>query len=97
MKVRALTSFSLGGGCDVHPGDVFEMPDPAARQREKRGWVARVEPEPEKQTPGPAREREAPEHPEASGPGVVTARDPQPSHRDPPPPAERPGGKKRKE
>lgn len=97
MKVQALTSFSLGGGRDVHPGDVFEMPDAAAQQRIRRGWLSKVD------EPGPDTRQRAepasggPEHPEASGTGSVVTRDPQPSHRDPPPPAEGPSGKKRKE
>lgn len=101
MKVKALTSFSLGGGRDVHPGEVFEMSDAAAKSRVQRGWVTPATDAPEAETenkkrPDPAQRGPGHEHPEA-GTESVTTRDPQPSHRDPPPPADGAKGKKGKD
>jgi len=84
MKVKALTSFSLGGGRDVHPGDVFDLlPEANARTKVSMGWVEPV---------GSVRPRARTPRGGADGDAVTTQTVPQ-THRDPAP-ARRRGGKK---
>ena len=82
MKVEALTSFSLGGGRDVRVGDVFDLPEPAAKQKISRGWVRPAADPAAEQTKDPPGGRK-PGRPEAPGAGEVKTRDPMPSSRDP--------------
>ncbi len=39
MRVRAKTAFSLGGGLDVFPGDVFDLEESNAKLKLSMGWV----------------------------------------------------------
>ena len=85
MKVKALTSFSLGGGRDVYVGDVFEMPNDQAEQKIKRGWVKAVAEGEKLSSAGrDAAIAEARNRKQTAARGTqVTARDPAPTHRDP--------------
>lgn len=78
MKVRALTSFCIGNGTDVHTGDQFDLPEHAAKLNIRRGWVEAAE---EKPQPKPKPDGK-PRHPDAqSGPKEPTTRDPAPETR----------------
>jgi len=44
VRVKALKSFSLGQGVDVHRDDLFQLPEDQAREKIARGWVVEAEP-----------------------------------------------------
>ncbi len=70
MRVKATTSFSLGGGRDVFAGDVIELDEAKALEKIRRGWVVPA--------PLPADSPEAEADPEA-----IVTREPVTANREP--------------
>jgi hypothetical protein len=43
VRVRVVRAFCLGGGRDVFPGDVIDLEDHRARQKQREGFVKPIE------------------------------------------------------
>jgi hypothetical protein len=85
MRLKALTSFSLGGGNDVHAGDVFDMENKARATGLVYTGMAEPAKEPEASPDAPSPEAAPPTepavtHPErGSGYEKIVSRDPKPA------------------